>query len=184
VAAATQGDDKAFLILLCSGSSNPRIYTQNAVQATSAAGVKLLTLNTSGQTLTQETGLTMLEHRIHLKVMLRASGIQSILLRLTAYVGNLLRPWVLPRLQAEGISAYPVEDARAVSWIAAQDLGRFAVAALDRPGLARQVFDLGGPQALTGAGLVQAFPCVLGRNIRYSGTRPVLQRRSELWCAT
>ena len=169
---ATRGADKVFLMLPFSGGGNPLLYAQNALQAAREAGVKLIVLNTSGQTPEQETGLPMLDYRIHLEAMLRAGGVPNIILRPTAYMENFLGPWVLPRLQAEDVLAYPVEDDRAVSWIAAQDLGRFAVAALDRPELAGQTFDLGGPQALTGAELARAFSRALGREIRYEAISP------------
>jgi len=134
--------------------------------------VKLLVLNTSGLTPKFETGLPMLDYRIHLEAILRASDVPNVILRPTAYLENLLGPWVLPRLQTEDVLAYPVEAERAVSWIAAHDLGRFAVAALERPDLAGQAFDLGGPQALRGAELAWTFSDALEREIQYEAISP------------
>ena len=169
---ATEGVDKVFLMLPFSGGGNPLDYAQNAIHAAREAGVKLLALNTSGQTPPELTGLPMLDYRIHLEQMLRGSGVPNIILRPTAYMENFLGPWVLPRLGAENVLAYPVEAQRPTSWIAAQDLGRFAVAALGRPDLAGQAFDLGGPQALKGADIAQAFSDALGREIRYEAITP------------
>ena len=168
----TQGVDKVFLMLPFSGRGNPLEYAQNAIAAAKEAEVKLLVLNTSGQTPSQPTGLPMLDFRIQLEQMLRDSGVPSIILRPTAYMENFLGPWVLPRLQAENVLAYPVEAGRPTSWIAAQDLGQFAVAALGRPELAGQAFDLGGPQALRGDDIAQAFSSALGREIRYEAISP------------
>jgi uncharacterized protein YbjT (DUF2867 family) len=172
VQAATHGVDKVFLMLPFSGGGNPLEYAQTAIDAAREVGVKLLVLNTSGQTPKQPTGLPMLDYRIYLEAMLRGSGVPNIILRPTAYLENLLGPWVLPRLQAEQLLAYPVEAERAVSWIAAQDLGRFAVAALGRPDLAGRAFDLGGPQALRGADLAQAFSQALGYQVAYQAISP------------
>lgn len=169
---ATEGVDKVFLMLPFSGGGNPLEYARNAIQAASDASVKLLVLNTSGQTPKAETGLPMMDYRIHLEAMLRASGVPNVILRPTAYMENFLGPWVLPRLQAENVVAYPVGAARPTSWIAAQDLGRFAVAALGRPDLAGQAFDLGGPEALTGADIARSFSRGLGREIRYESISP------------
>ncbi|CAM3651825.1 NmrA family NAD(P)-binding protein [Deinococcus saxicola] len=169
---ATQGVDKVFLMLPFSGGGNPLEYAQNAIQAAKEGGVKLLVLNTSGQTPPEPTGLPMMDYRIHLERGLRGSGVPNIILRPTAYMENFLGPWVLPRLQAEDVLAYPVAADRPTSWIAAQDLGRFAVAALGRPELAGQAFDLGGPQALKGADIADAFSTALGREIRYEATTP------------
>lgn len=169
---ATEGVDKVFLMLPFSGGGNPLEYAQNALTAAKEAGVKLLVLNTSGQTPKQSTGMPMMDYRIHLEQMVRESGVPSIVLRPFAYMENLLGPWVLPRLQAENVVAYPVGAGRPISWIAAQDLGRFAVAALERPELAGQSFDLGGPEALTGEGIAESFSSALGRPIGYVAISP------------
>ncbi len=169
---ATAGADKVFLMLPFSGTGNPLVYAANAISAAQEAGVRLLVLNTSGQTPPAPTGLPMLDFRIHLEAMLRESGVPGIILRPTAYMENFLGPWVLPRLQAEHVVAYPVEAARPVSWIAADDLGRLAVAALGRPHLAGQAFDVGGPAALTGADIARSFSAGLGRPVRYEHISP------------
>lgn len=169
---ATVGADRVFLTLPFSGRGDPLTYARHALQAAQEAGVRLLVLNTSGQTPEQETGLPMLDYRLRLEAMLRESGVPGIILRPTAYLENLLGPWVLPRLRAEGVLAYPVEAERAVSWIAAADLGRFAAAALGRPDLAGQAFNLGGPEALRGADLAGALTRALGREVRYEPISP------------
>ncbi|GGO32057.1 SDR family oxidoreductase [Deinococcus humi] len=169
---ATQGVDKVFLMLPFSGRGNPLDYARNAIQAAKEAGVKLVVLNTSGQTPEEPTGLPMLDYRIHLEQLLRESGVPGIILRPTAYMENFLGPWVLPRLGAENVLAYPVEAGRPTSWIAAQDLGRFAVAALGRPDLAGLSFNLGGPQALRGKDIAAVFTSALGREIVYESLSP------------
>ena len=169
---ATLGVSKVFLMLPFSGGRNPLEYAQNALTAAQEAGVELLVLNTSGQTPEQPTGMLMMDYRIHLEQMVRESGVPSIILRPYAYMENLLGPWVLPRLQAENVVAYPTRADRPISWIAAQDLGRFAVAALERPELAGQAFNLGGPEALTGEGIAQRFSSALGRRINYVAISP------------
>jgi uncharacterized protein YbjT (DUF2867 family) len=169
---ATQGVDKVFLMLPFSGEGNPLEYARNAIQAANEEGVRLLVLNTSGQTPSGPTGLPMLDYRLHLEQGLRDSGVPHIILRPTAYMENFLGPWVLPRLRAENVLAYPVAATRPISWIAARDLGRFAVAALGRPDLAGQAFDLGGPQALRGDDLARAFSAALGRSVRYEPISP------------
>lgn len=169
---ATQGVDRVFLMLPFSGGGNPLDSASNAIQAAKEHGVKLLVLNTSGQTPAEPTGIPMMDYRIHLEQLLRDRGVPSIILRPTAYMENFLGPWVLPRLRAQAVLAYPVEAERPTSWLAAQDLGRFAVAALGRPELAGQAFDLGGPQALRGADIAAAFSRALGRQIRYEAITP------------
>ena len=116
--------------------------------------------------------MPMMDYRIHLEQMVRESGVPSSILRPFAYMETLLGPWVLPRLHAENVVAYPTRVDRPISWIAAQDLGRFAVAALERPELAGQAFNLGGPEALDGEGIAQSFSRALGRRINYVAISP------------
>jgi uncharacterized protein YbjT (DUF2867 family) len=169
---ASQGAGKVFLMLPFSGGGNPLEYAQNAVQAASEAGVSLIVLNTSGQTPRAPSGFPMLDYRIHLEALLRGSGVPSVILRPTAYMENFLGPWVLPRLHAENVVAYPVGAERPTSWIAAADLGRLVVAALGRLDLAGQAFDVGGPEALTGADIARSFSRGLGREVRYEPISP------------
>ncbi|GGR22230.1 SDR family oxidoreductase [Deinococcus ruber] len=169
---ASQGVQRVSLLLPFSAPGDPLALAQNALTAAHEAGVELLVLNTSGQTPAEPTGLPMLDARLHLEEMVRGSGVPHIILRPTAYMENLLGPWVLPRLHSEGVLAYPVSAHRPVSWIAAQEMGRLMAAALERPELSGRAFDVGGPQALTGDDLAREFSQVLGREIRYEAISP------------
>lgn len=59
-----------------------------------------------------------------------------------------------------------------VSWIASEDLGSLAVAALERPELTGRRFTLGGPEALDGAAITRAFSAGLNRDIAYQAVTP------------
>ena len=169
---ASSGVQRVFLMLPFSAQGDPLALARNALTAASEAGTELLVLNTSGQTPAQPTGLPMLDYRIELERLVRGSGVPNIILRPTAYLENFLGPWVLPRLQREGVLAYPIGARRPVSWIAALDMARLVVAALERPDLAGHAFDVGGPQALSGAALASGFSQALGREIRYEALSP------------
>ena len=169
---ATEGVDKVFLMLPSMARGNPLEYAQNAIQAVRENGVKLLVFNTSGLTPKEETGAPMMDFRIHVERMLRESGVPYIILRPTSYMENLLAPWVVQRLQQEGVVAFPIGENRPTSWIATEDLGRLAVAALARPELAGQAFDVGGPEALKGADIARSFSAGLGRTVRFETVSP------------
>ncbi|WP_295819789.1 SDR family oxidoreductase [uncultured Deinococcus sp.] len=169
---ATAGAEKVFLMLPFSLAGDPLTAARHAIEAAQDAGVNLLVLNTSGQTPAVPTGLPMLDYRIELERLVRVSGVPNIILRPTAYMENFLGPWVRPHVQTEAVVPYPVETGRAVSWIAAQDVAAFVVAALGRPDLAGRAFDLGGPDPLRGPDIAQAFTEALGRVIRYDALTP------------
>ncbi len=169
---ATHGVNKVFLMLPSTGGGNPLEYAQNAIQAAREAGVELLVLNTSGLTPEEETGAPMMDFRIHVERMLRESGLPNIILRPTSYMENFLAPWIVERLQRENVVAFPIDERRPTSWIAAEDLGRLAVAALGRPELAGQAYDVGGPEALKGADIARSFSAGLGRAVRFETVSP------------
>jgi uncharacterized protein YbjT (DUF2867 family) len=169
---AHEGADAVFLMLPFSGGGNPVAQAGAALEAAKRAGVTRLVLNTSGQTPSQPTGLPMMDYRIALEAMVRDSGLQSVILRPTAYMENFMGPWTLPGIQHQREVAYPVSKDRPTSWIAAEDLGQFAVAALERPELSGQAFDLGGPEALTGDQIAQSFSRALGHAFTYRAISP------------
>jgi uncharacterized protein YbjT (DUF2867 family) len=172
LAAAHKDVDAVFLMLPFSGGGNPIAQASAALKAAKQAGIRRLVLNTSGQTPTQPTGLPMMDYRIALEEMVRESGLESIILRPTAYMENLLGPWTLPGIQQKREVAYPVAHDRPTSWIAAEDLGRFAVAALERPELAGQAFNIGGPEGLDGNRIAESFTRALGVPFTYRAISP------------
>jgi uncharacterized protein YbjT (DUF2867 family) len=172
LAAAHKGVDAVFLMLPFGGGGNPIAQAGAALEAAGRAGIKRLVLNTSGQTPPEPTGLPMMDYRIALEAMVRDSGMQSIILRPTAYMENLMGPWTLPGIQTKREVAYPVGSNRPVSWIAAEDLGRLAVAALERPELSGQAFNVGGPEGLTGDRIAESFSAALGGSYTYRAITP------------
>jgi uncharacterized protein YbjT (DUF2867 family) len=89
------------------------------------------------------------------------SGIPAIVLQPAVYLENLQPEVFLPKLRSEGILDYPPMPASTkVQWTSHIDQARIAVAALQRPDLAGQSFEIGTPDALTGtelAGLVSGW---------------------------
>lgn len=166
----TEGAEAVFMVLPLGG--NPLEYAGNVISAAKGAGVKLIVLNTSGQTPREPTGMPMMDYRIALEAMLRESGIPGVILRPTAYMENFLGPWVLPGIQHAGVVAYPHRADYPVSWIASDDVAKLAVAAFERPELAGQSFDVGGPEALIGGRIAESFTGALGRRIRYEAITP------------
>lgn len=170
--AAHEGVDAVFLILPFSGGGNPVEYAHNAINAAKDAGVKFVVFNVSGQTPDTPTGMPMMDYRIAVKTALQQSGIPNVILRPTAYMENLFGPWTLPRIKNNDEVAYPVSSHRPISWVAAEDVAKLVVAALERPELAGSVFNVGGPEGLTGERIAESFSKALGRKISYRAISP------------
>jgi uncharacterized protein YbjT (DUF2867 family) len=167
---ASKGADAVFLILPLGG--NPVEFAHNAIQAAKQADVGYLVLNTSGPTPKTPTGSPMMDYRLALEAELHDSGVPSVSVRPTTYMENLLGPWALPAIRDGSTVAYPVPGDHRVSWISAEDAAALCVAALGRPELAGQTFDVGGPEALTGARIAESFSRALGRAVRYEPITP------------
>ena len=169
---ASAGVDAVFLMLPFSAQGNPFELLGNALEAAKSAGVNFLVFNASGQAPAEPTGIPMLDFRIQLEAFIANGGIPNVILQPGAYMENFLGPWCLPSIQAHNTVAYPHRTEMRVSWIASEDLGSLAVAALERPELAGQRFRLGGPEALDGAAIARAFTAGLGREIQYQAITP------------
>jgi uncharacterized protein YbjT (DUF2867 family) len=144
----------------------------HALEAAKSAGVKFLVFNASGQAPKSPTGIPMLDVRIQLEEFIANGGIPNVILQPGAYMENFLGPWCLPSVKEHNTVAYPHRNEMRVSWIASEDLGSLAVAALERPELAGKRFRLGGPQALNGEAIARAFTAGLGREITYRAITP------------
>ena len=170
--AASAGVDAVFLMMPVSAGGNPMELMGNALRTAKEAGAKLLVFNTGGHPAPEPTGIPMLDFRIQLEDFVAGSGIPTIILRPGVYMENFLGPWCLPSIRGRDAVAYPHRAAMRVSWIASDDLGSLAVAALERPHLAGQRFTLGGPEALDGPAIAAAFSAGLGRGISYDSITP------------
>jgi uncharacterized protein YbjT (DUF2867 family) len=170
--AAHEGVDAVFLLLPFSGGGNPVEYAHNAINAAKQAGVKFIVYNTSGQTPPEPTGMPMMDYRISVEAALKQSSIPNVIIRPTAYMENLLGPWTLPGIKTKDEVAYPVAANRPTSWIAAEDVAKFVVAAFERPELTGQAFNVGGPEGLTGERIAESFSKALGRKMTYRAITP------------
>jgi len=102
------------------------------------------------------------------------SGIPSIVLQSAVYLENLQPEVFLPGLRTEGKLDYPpVSQDLKVQWTSHLDQATLAVAALDRPDLAGQSFEIGTPGALTGSELGDYLADWIGREVTFDPMAPV-----------
>jgi uncharacterized protein YbjT (DUF2867 family) len=141
-------------------------YGRNAIDAAKAAGVEFVVFNTSAHVISGEN-VHAYEARQEVVDYLHASGIPSVVIRPTFYYEIFLGPWIRPGIVDSGVVAFPLPAQFPMSWISAEETGAYAVAALDRPDLAGQEYDVGGPEALTGEDIAARFGEILGRSMTY-----------------
>ncbi len=101
------------------------------------------------------------------------SGIPSIVLQSAVYLENLQPDLFLPGLRPEGTLDYPPtpRDLK-VQWTSHIDQATIAVAALSRPDLAGQAFEIGTPDALTGDDLATLMSGWVDRDVTFDPMTP------------
>jgi uncharacterized protein YbjT (DUF2867 family) len=169
VRAASAGMDAISLMIpafIPNPMDYPR-YAQNALQAASEAGVRLLVYNTSGAVIADEFQHPMFALRNHIIQSIQSSGIPYIVLQPGAYLENLFGPWTRPAVIERDVLPYPVEEHIRIGWIASEDVGKLTVAALEHPELAGSSIPISGIANVTGPELAAAFSRGLGRAITY-----------------
>ena len=146
-------------------------YGRNAIAAARAADVSMLVFNTTAHVL-DGTDVTVYRVRQEMVDHLRASGVPSVVLQPTFYMDNLLGPWIKPGIIDSGVLAFPLPAEFPMSWVSSQEVGAYAVAALDRPELVGSTFDIGGPEGLSGKAMAAGLSTVLGRPVSYVEIAP------------
>lgn len=100
--------------------------------------------------------------------MVLEADLETVVLRPTLYLANLVWPHLIQELRGTGRLAYPPLDAdRRVSWTDTEDQGRIAVACL-RADVAGQALDIASPEPVTGVELAQMLAGVFDREIHYA----------------
>lgn len=99
--------------------------------------------------------------------------VPAIVLQPNLYLENLRVPLFVPRLATEGVLDYPPLPAhRPFSWTSQRDQAAVAVAALRRPDLAGQVFEIASRGPLTGLQLAGALSRWTGRPVHCAPLSP------------
>jgi NAD(P)H dehydrogenase (quinone) len=165
---ANEGIDKVFLVLPLEYRFDVAINQgRNAIDAAKAAQVQLLVFNTSTFIPQQVTDGTAFEIKRSLENYLRQSGVPHIILRPPVYMDNFAAPWSMSGIVHQGVVAYPLSPETKVAWISLNDAAAFAVAALQRPELVGETFDIGGAEAINGQEIAARFTKVLNRPFTY-----------------
>jgi NAD(P)H dehydrogenase (quinone) len=180
---ASEGVAAVFLHLPIVPPPLIQAYGTAALKAAEAARVPYIVFSTSGPAPDNATPLAELEAKRAIFQRVLQGPVPAAVLRPTVFLENLLGPWSLPPLLEHGVLAYPHPEELPVAWSTHEDVAAAALAALARPELAGQLFDLGGPETLRGNQLAAGFAQALGRPVAYrakdpeeftAGLRPVI----------
>ncbi|MES0809496.1 NmrA family NAD(P)-binding protein [Roseibium sp. SCPC15] len=171
---ALNGVDAAFLHLpMPQSPEDPGNWMKAFFAAAHRVSLPLLVFTTSGSSGNRYPSSVIIDGSTAGMKAVLSSGIPAIVLQPTIYLENLLVDVFLPRLRGEGVLDYPPLPAtQKMTWTSHEDQARIAVAALTRPDLAGQNFEIGTPGAMTGpelAGLLEAW---VGRSVTFDPCAP------------
>lgn len=141
-------------------------YAERVVAAAGGAGVGRIVLNTAAA-LPEDAHFPVVETLRNVRAIVQAGPTPVTVVQPTIYLDNLLGPWVLPGILNDGVLASPAPEEAPVSQISHAALADFIAAAIGRPDAAGRVYDIGGPEALTGPALASIVSRATGREVRY-----------------
>ena len=166
---AFEGVERAVLLLpLVFDRATVEGYARNFATAAGEAGVKLVVFDTSAPVPSEPVGVAAVDVKVAAARVLAESGLPVATVRPTIYLGNLAAPWTAPGIVADGTIAYPLAAAVRCSWITWEDAAACVAAACADRSTAGETFDVGGPEALDGAGLADGFTKARGTEHRYA----------------
>ncbi len=96
------------------------------------------------------------------------SGIDTVVLRPTLYLANLVWPHLIREIRDYGRLSYPPLSARRrLNWTATEDQGRIAVACLNADA-GGEIIDIASPEAVNGPELCRLLAEVYGREVHFA----------------
>lgn len=125
-------------------------FAKNVVAAWKKSTLSLVVFNTNLPVLDREVGLTAFDIKREIEQYFDREKLPYISLRPTLYMDNLSAPFLLPIVKEKNILPYPVPADKKIAWISHEDMAKFVVAALQRPELTGNKYNIGGLQLISG----------------------------------
>jgi len=141
-------------------------YAERVVRAAERSGIGRLVVNIGGP-IFPELDDPFTHELVRIRSILTGGAVETVVLQPTMFLDNLLQPWSLAAIVNDGVIAYPIPDRARISFISHRSLGDFAGAALRVPEAAGRVFNIGGPEAVSGAALADAVGAAAERPVRF-----------------
>ena len=172
--AALSGVDAAFVHLPApTDPEAPQRWLGNLMAAAHQAELPLLVYTTSGSAGERYPASIMNQGYMAARDAVLNSGIPAIVLQPTIYLENLQIPGFMPDLADKGLVNYPpLRPEQRVSWTSHRDQAIVAAAALQRPDLAGQAFEIASPGPLLGAELAEALSGWIDRSASFRPSTP------------
>ena len=100
------------------------------------------------------------------------TGVPATVFGSVLFMDNLLTNWAFPFIVNESRYVYPHNPELVASWISLDDVGKFMVAAIDRPDLEGAWLNIGGPESMKPPRVAEILSRVIGRPIKYDPCTP------------
>lgn len=169
VADAMQGMDGVFYHLpVLPYGAQADAQVEHLIQGARAAGIQRLVFSTSAwcgddmPAIDFVTGLRRMTERF------LGSGVETVVLRPTLYLANLVWPHIIREIRDQGRLSYPpIHRRRRISWTSTEDQGTIAVACFNAD-VAGEIIDIASPEPVTGPELCRLLAGVYGREVHYA----------------
>ena len=172
--AALDGVEAAFVHLpMPQSPEDPQNWMTALFTAAHKVSLPLLVYTTSGTSGSRYPSSVMIDGYTAGTQAVLNSDIPTIVLQPTVYLENLQPDLFLPQLKSEGVLDYPpLPNSIKVTWTSHLDQAKVAVAALSRPDLAGNSYEIGTPAALTGDELAELLSGWVGKRVTYQPMSP------------
>lgn len=143
-----------------------RRHAAAAISTIEKAGVARVVYNAAVQIPRRAGELAGFAVTADIEAQLRGAVPASAVIRPTFLLQNLLLPWVTQSIASRGALVYPVASDRALSWAAAEDVGRLAASIIRQETYGHSI-NLAAREAINGDLLARSFSQALGRPIEF-----------------
>jgi uncharacterized protein YbjT (DUF2867 family) len=169
---AVDGADAVFFTRPLIQTRDPIERIRTLGRAAKRASVKRLVFNTSLYVPEKPIDQFTYDMAVAMENAFAESGVPLTVFRPVLFMDNLLTNWARPFIVHEGRYVYPHRPSLEANWISLDDVGKFMIAALDRPDLEGQRIVIGGPEQLVPPQVAEILSEVLGRPVRYDLCTP------------
>jgi uncharacterized protein YbjT (DUF2867 family) len=169
VAEAMQGIEGVFYHLpVLPQSREADAQVESLINAAKAAGVQRLVFSTSAWCGEDMPAIEFVSGLRRISDRLLASGVETVVLRPTLYLANLVWPHIIREIREYGRLSYPpLHHGRRLNWTSTEDQGTIAAACFNAD-VAGEIIDIASPEPVTGPELCQLLAGVYGREVHYA----------------
>ncbi|MFU8830535.1 MAG: SDR family oxidoreductase [Wenzhouxiangella sp.] len=166
---AMEGVDAVFfhLPILPDAAMAPAII-DNVINAAEQAGIKRLIFTTGGYCGDDMPAGDFVSGMRMVSQAFLNSRVDTVVLRPTLYLANLVWPHIIREIRDYGRLSYPpLSTRRRLNWTSTEDQGQIAVACLTAD-VVGEVVDIASPEPLTGPELCRLLASVYGREVHFA----------------